>query len=188
MKKFAVTAALACCVIGFAQGQWEPGIKGGLNLSDVSNFNGNNRISGHAGLLLHHSINSNWCIQPEILYSGQGQRYNTAAGERTLALSYIQVPVMFQYYPVKQLFFEAGPQVAFLTSAKTKNEEGDNKVEVDDSYRKADVGINLGVGIAATRQLGFYGRYHAGLMDISRNGNVTNRNRGGQIGMYVRLH
>lgn len=186
MKKIVILAAIACCTAGVLQAQLRPGIKGGLNVTDVSNFNGDNRISGHVGLFLHHTINSKWCIQPEVLYSGQGQKYNTGEGERTLALSYIQVPVMIQYYPVKQLYFEAGPQVAFLTSAKTKG--GSNDVEVDNAYRKADLGLNLGVGVAATRQLGFYARYTAGLSDISKNNNVTNMNRGGQLGMYVRLH
>jgi hypothetical protein len=186
MKKIVITAALACCMVIFAQAQLTPGIKGGLNLTDVSNFNGDNRVSGHVGLFLHHTINSRWCIQPEVLYSGQGQKYNTGEGERTLALSYIQVPVMIQYYPVRQLYFEAGPQIAFLTSAKSKGDNGD--VEVDGNYNKADFGLNLGVGIAATKQLGFYGRYNAGLTDISKNNNVTNMNRGGQLGMYVRFH
>lgn len=186
MKKIVVIAALVCCTASLAQAQLTPGIKGGLNISDVSNFNGDNRISGHVGLFLHHTINSRWCIQPELLYSGQGQKYNTGEGERTLSLSYIQVPVMVQYYPIRQLYFEAGPQVSFLTSAKSKGDGSD--VEVDGNYNKADFGLNLGVGIAATRQLGFYGRYNAGLTDISKNNNVSNMNRGGQLGMYVRLH
>lgn len=186
MKKFVVMAALACCMAGAIQAQTVPGIKGGLNLTDVSNFNGDNRLSGHVGLFLHHSLNSRWCIQPEILYSGQGQKYQTGEGERTLALSYIQVPVMVQYFPVKQLYLEFGPQVSFLTSAKVKG--GNNDVEVDNAYNKADVGVNLGVGIAATHQLGFYARYNAGLTDISKNNNVTNMNRGGQLGMYLRMH
>ncbi len=74
MKKVIVLAALACCSVGFIQAQTAPGIKGGLNLTDVSNFNGSNRVSGHVGLFLHHSLNSCWCIQPEVLYSGQGQK------------------------------------------------------------------------------------------------------------------
>jgi hypothetical protein len=169
------------------QAQVTPGIKGGLNVADISNFNGENRVSGHVGLFLHHTINPNWCVQPEVLYSGQGQKYMTVNGERTLALSYIQVPVMIQYYPVKQLYFEAGPQVSFLTSANVKG-EGADKVEVDGSYNKADFGINVGAGIAATHNLGFYARYNAGLTDITKNDNITRMNRGGQLGMYVRLH
>lgn len=93
---------------------------------------------------------------------------------------------MIQYYPVKQLYFEFGPQLSFLTSAKVKG--GGNDVEVDGGYRKADVGINLGVGVAATQQIGFYARYGAGLTDITKNGNTSNMNRVGQLGMFVRLH
>ncbi|AXY76484.1 PorT family protein [Paraflavitalea soli] len=188
MKKIVFLAVIACCSASVLQAQLKPGIKGGLNVTDVSNFNGDNRISGHVGLFLHHTINSNWCIQPEVLYSGQGQKYNAPDGERTLALSYIQVPVMVQYYPIRQLYFEAGPQVAFLTSAKSKGEGDKSDVEVDNAYRKADFALNVGVGVAATHQLGFYARYSAGLSDISKNNNVTNRNRVGQLGMYVRFH
>ena len=109
MKKCILILSMICLGTIAMQAQITPGIKGGLNVADVSNFNGDNRISGHFGLFLHHTINSNWCVQPEVLYSGQGQKYMTIDGERTLALSYIQVPVMVQYYPVKQLYFEAGP-------------------------------------------------------------------------------
>lgn len=186
MKKLLVLAGLACFTAGVLQAQVAPGIKGGVNVTDVSNLNGDNRVSGHIGLFLHKTLNARWCIQPEVLYSGQGQKFQTAAGERTLALSYIQVPVMVQYYPVRQLYFEFGPQVSFLTSAKVKG--GDTKAEVDDNYRTADVGLNVGIGIAATRQIGFYGRYQAGLTDISKNDNRTQLNRGGQLGAYIRLH
>ncbi|WP_315818726.1 hypothetical protein [Paraflavitalea speifideaquila] len=61
-------------------------------------------------------------------------------------------------------------------------------MELDAAHCKADFGINLGVGMAAIQRFGFYARYMAGLNDVSKNNIVTNRNRGGQLGMYVRLH
>lgn len=186
MKKVFLAAALLLGAAGMLPAQsLIPGIKGGLTVADVSNSNGDSRISGHAGLFLHHTINSRWCFQPEILYSGMGQRYETGGEDLTLALSYIQVPLMIQYYPVKQLYLEAGPQLGILTSAKVKG-DNDFKAEVDDDYRKADFGLNLGIGVAATPRFGFYGRYLLGLTDISDNSR-THYNRGGQIGAYVRL-
>jgi hypothetical protein len=187
MKKSILILSMLCLGMIATQAQFTPGIKGGINVADVSNFNGDNRISGHVGLFLHHTINANWCVQPEILYSGQGQKYMTLDGERTLALNYIQVPVMVQYYPVKQLYFEFGPQVSFLTSANVKG-GGSDKVEVDGAYNKADFGLNVGIGLAATSNIGFYGRYNAGLTDITKNDNITRTNRVGELGMYVRLH
>lgn len=185
MKKLMVVVGLLCVTAGVLQAQFEPGIKGGVNITDITHFNGDNRVSGHVGLFLHKTLNARWCIQPEVLYSWQGQKFQTAAGERTLALNYVQIPVMVQYFPVKQVYLEAGPQLGILTSAKVKND--DSKTEVDDNYTRADVGINVGVGVAATRQLGFYARYMAGLTDISKNDDRTHSNRGAQIGAYIRL-
>jgi hypothetical protein len=161
------------------------GIKGGLNIADVSNMNGDNRLSGHIGLFLHSSLNRNWSVQPEILYSGQGQQFKVGNEELTLALSYIQIPVMFQYYPTSQLYLEFGPQLGFLLAANIKND--DNKAEVDDAYNKVDAGLGLGIGIKATRMLGFYARYNIGLADISDENTQDHYNRVGQIGMSIRF-
>src|SRR5262245_47491748 len=101
------------------------GIKGGVNIASLSEFSGRSRISGHVGVFLHHTINKNWCLQPELLFSGEGQRYFLNGVEHTLALDYLQVPLMIQYYPVPQLYFEAGPQVGVLISAQDKVDEFD---------------------------------------------------------------
>jgi hypothetical protein len=186
MKKHLLALVLLFIVAGSSQAQkMTPGIKGGLNISDVSGINGDNRLSGHVGLFLHSRINSNWSVQPEILYSGQGQQYVFLNTEYTLALSYIQVPVMFQFHPVKQFYVEFGPQIGFLLSANVKND--DNKDEVDDDYKKVDVGISFGAGIQVTSMLGFYARYNAGLADISKNDNRDFFNRVGQLGVAIKL-
>ena len=192
MKKN-VLPFLLCCLIAYnSQAQkWTPGIKGGLNIADVSGFNGDNRLSGHIGLFFHGRINHQWSIQPEILYSGQGQRYLVEPfGTTTLALSYIQIPLMFQYYPAKQFYLEFGPQLGFLLSANVKDDN--HKTEVDDWFRKVDAAIGLGAGIQATRMLGFYARYNIGIADISKDENrlLNNRdhyNRVGEIGIAIKL-
>ena len=85
------------------------GIKGGVSFTDLSNFNGSNRVTGHAGIFLQQRIDRFWSIQPEILYAGMGQKYHTVAGERVVALDYIQIPLMFQVHPAKHFYFEFGP-------------------------------------------------------------------------------
>ena len=186
MKKYLLALSLFCIVAGNSQAQKvTPGIKGGLNIADVSGINGDNRLSGHVGLFLHSRINRNWSIQPEILYSGQGQQFMVVNNEFTLALSYIQVPVMFQFHPVKQFYVEFGPQLGFLLSANVKND--DDKVEVDDDYKKVDVGISFGAGIQVTNMLGFYARYNVGLADLTKNDNRDYFNRVGQLGVAIRL-
>jgi hypothetical protein len=186
MKKHVLTLILFCIVAGHINAQSvTAGIKGGLNISDVSSMNGDNRLSGHFGLFIHSRFNRNWAIQPELLYSGQGQQFVVINHEYTLALNYLQVPIMFQFYPAKQVFLEFGPQLGFLLSAKVKDD--DNKTEVDESYKKVDAGLALGFGIQATPMLGFYARYNAGLADITKNDNRDYFNRVGQIGMSIKF-
>jgi hypothetical protein len=188
MKKHALALFLFCIVaVNIRAQKITPGIKGGLNISDIAGVNGDNRLSGHVGLFLNSRINSQWAIQPEILYSGQGQQYDVPFNEdRTIALSYIQIPIMFQFYPVRQFYVEVGPQIGFLLSANDKESDGDNKVEVDSYYKKVDAGISFGAGFYVTSMLGFYARYNAGLADIRKN-NSDYFNRVGQIGVAIKL-
>jgi hypothetical protein len=187
MKKHIV--ALCLCLLTAAAVKAQKmsfGLKGGLNISDVSNINGDNRLSGHLGLYFNSRLNAQWSIQPELLYSGQGQQYRALGNEYTLALNYIQIPLMFQFRPVKQVYLEVGPQLGFLIAANVKD-DGD-KEEVDGAYKKADFGLNFGAGFMVTSKLGFYGRYNVGLADINDVSALSDRhNRVGQLGLFIRL-
>ena len=163
------------------------GAKGGFNISDVSGMNGNSRVSGHAGLYFNSVLGKGWAIQPELLYSGEGEKYHTALGDRVLALSYINVPVMFQYYPAKQVYVEFGPQLGVLASAGVKDTNG-NKVDVRNDYSRFAMSAGLGVGIKATDQVGFNARYNFGLTDITVNNNAVNYSNCLQVGIAVRIN
>lgn len=190
MKKTILTAAMlgGVALLGKVNAQHvSVGVKGGVNIAGVSKFSDDARVSANAGVFAHTQVSSNFCIQPEVLYSWQGGRFNTINGERTLALDYIQVPVMVQYYPVKQFYIEAGPQVAFLTNASIKNPDNGNKASINDAYKKADFAVNVGAGVRLTQQVGVFARYNIGVTDITTNENTTQRNQVGQVGAYIRL-
>ena len=161
------------------------GIKGGLNISDVAGLNGDNRLSGHIGVFINSKLSSQWSIQPELLYSGQGQQYRVGNEELTLALSYLQIPIMFQFHATKQFYIDFGPQIGILLAANNKND--DDKWEVDEYYKKADAGLAIGLGFDITRQVGIYGRYIIGLADISKRNLPDYSNRVGQIGLSFKF-
>ena len=77
MKKVTMILSVAVVSLLFStvNAQQAIGIKGGVNIANLSGFEGRSRISAHGGVFLHHTINKNWCFQPELLYSGEGQRY-----------------------------------------------------------------------------------------------------------------
>jgi hypothetical protein len=187
MKKLSFLT-LICLTCTLAQAQRViPGFKGGLNAANVSNLEGDNRISGHIGLFLHTSIAKDWAFQPEILYSGQGQRYWDNDTRFTWALNYINVPLMFQYYPVHRFYLEAGPQLGILVAARDKGPHGYNANVIDGAH-KTDVTLNLGMGYYINRTTGFYLRYGIGLSDITPDDNYTYSNRVLQLGVELRLH
>jgi hypothetical protein len=186
MKKnvLAIAVFMAFAINSQAQ-KISGGIKGGLNITDVAGLNGDNRLSGHIGVFLNSRLNAQWSIQPELLYSGQGQQFKVATEEFTLALNYVQIPIMFQFHPTKQAYLEFGPQIGLLLAANQKND--DDKWEVDEYYSKADIGLGVGLGFNLTRQVGIYGRYVLGLSDISKRNLPDYSNRVGMIGLSFKL-
>jgi hypothetical protein len=176
MKK--VTMLLSVAAISFlfssVNAQQAIGIKGGVNMTSLSGFEGRDRVSGHIGVFLHHTINRNWCFQPELLYSGEGQRYMSGGVERTLALGYLQLPLMIQYYPA-------------LLSAQDKADDEAGQINAKDDFTTGQVAIGLGIGYKASEQLILYGRYNFGLTDVSRFDNIVDHSNVGQLGVAIRF-
>jgi len=173
-------------IIENASAQFTVGIKGGLNFAHLSGFRGDGRTSGHIGLFLNHRMNPRWSIQPELLYNGKGTNYFDDGEERTIALDYISIPLMFQYNAISQLYFEFGPEIGFLASATDKGPRGDN-VNVKSDFRSNEIVLNVGIGFQATNKLGFYGRYGFGLTDVSLFDNIVDHTQTGQLGVSYRL-
>jgi hypothetical protein len=166
--------------------QVSAGIKGGVNFATLSGFNGDSRVAAHAGVFLNHTFNNNWSFQPELIYSGEGQRYFSDGFERTIALEYVQIPLMIQYFPMEKLYLEAGPQVGLLASAKDKADDGDFDYNVKNEFRNTQVGLNVGVGVKLNPSIGLYGRYSFGLTDVTFD-DIIDQSRVGQVGLFIRL-
>ena len=190
MKKIATIFSVAVISLfgSTVNAQQAVGIKGGVNIASLSGFEGRSRISGHGGVFLHHTINRTWCFQPELLFSGEGQRYIANTGEeRTLALGYLQLPLMVQYYPAPQVYLEAGPQFGLLLSAQDKVDDESGNINAKDDFTAAQVALGLGIGFKATEQLILYGRYNFGLTDVTRFDNIVDHSNVGQLGIAIRL-
>ncbi|HEY6979179.1 MAG TPA: porin family protein [Chitinophagaceae bacterium] len=192
MKKLLLSAGIILLVSGInlvnAQVKVQPGIKGGVSFSSVTNLKGDDRVTGHGGIFVNTMLNSHWSLQPELLYSAQGQKFNDQNGNKNvLALDYVQLPVMLQYHPVSKVYLEAGPQVGLLVNGKIEGPNDANKADVKDSYRKADFGVNVGLGINATKNIGIYGRYNLGVTDIAKSDAIYRQNRDIQVGAAIKF-
>lgn len=156
------------------------GIVGGFNLSSISSqsssitsefgmrpgFNAgvaanirfckrNERSSAKTGLL---------AFQPEVRYATMGGNNP----EYSIGTGYLMIPVMFQVYPIKNMYIEVGPEFA-LNLSHTPNHVAVGNYQLDLANLKAN-DIMLGVGIGyATNGFSVGLRYNHGFSNMAEN-------------------
>ena len=136
---------IAAMLVNFsanAQKKFTYGIKGGVNVAEITNLWSNNenqneivfegmdqKVFPVVGVFAEWRLASFFAVAPELLYSGQGVGAPTQSTsildgllkiDSKMSLSYINVPVMLKLYPFKWLSVDMGPQAGFLVAAKTK--------------------------------------------------------------------
>ena len=177
--------ALSC--FSSVNGQTGIGVKGGVNIANITDNPYKPRVSVHGGIFVNRSISRHFAIQPELLFSGEGQRVIHNSLEHRWSLNYIQIPLMFQVYPVSQLYIEAGPQVGFLISAKDKI-EGVPHSNIEANLSTVQFAIGAGLGVKVTDRIAVYGRYNFGLNDITTIDLIEHKSNVVQVGLAVRLN
>lgn len=162
------------------------GIKGGLNVYTINNENDaefDSKAGFNLGLLSHIHLAKQWAVQPEIVYSLQGATINTGNVETKINLGYINIPVLFQYMFDNGFRLQAGPQLGFLVSAKSKT--GSSSVDIKDNLKTVDFGLGVGAGYVHTPSgFGVDARYNFGLSNINDNSSDKLFNRGFQLGVF----
>jgi hypothetical protein len=165
------------------------GVKGGLNVYNISNDNNSkfdSKTGIHLGLLGHIHLDRSIAVQPELVYSSQGAKYTSGGTNYKLNLGYINIPVMLQYMFSNGFRLEAGPQLGFLISAKSEN--NNNSIEVKNNYKTVDFAAGLGVGyIKPSSGLGAGLRYNVGLSNINENSSVKSTNNGLQLSLFYQF-
>ncbi|GAB2552366.1 porin family protein [Rufibacter soli] len=173
-----------------AQAQSSFGIKGGVNYSNLSGdlkdeSRYNNKIGFAGGLYFNAPVVGDFfSIQPEILYSNKGYKYDdneqtTLLGreyryEGTSNFNYIDVPVLAKI-KAGPLFLEAGPQVSYLINVNDKTKTYvDGKLQdrtvsekSKEGYSDFEVGYAAGVGFATQSGVSLGLRYNGAFTDLA---------------------
>ncbi len=187
MKSIITTLFFVFLMAGVATAQHANiGIKGGLNAFTVNfddDSNNDWKIGFHLGLLGHFHLSDQFALQPEVVFSTQGAKYEIAGTEADLNLNYVNIPVLFQYMFDNGFRLQAGPQVGILVSANS--EANNNSLDMKDDFETIDLGLSVGVSyINPESNFGVDLRYNHGLTNINASGNVNAYNRGLQAGVF----
>ena len=136
----------------------EFGMRPGFNVGVAANIRfckRNERSSAKTGLL---------AFQPEVRYATMGGNNP----EYSIGTGYLMIPVMFQVYPIKNMFIEVGPEFA-LNLSHTPNNVAVGNYQLDLANLKAN-DIMLGVGIGYTiNGLSVGLRYNHGVSNMAEN-------------------
>ena len=173
MKKLMLFAALAVGYLSAINAQdISFGAKAGLNLASVSGDDTSgldSRLSFHLGAVAELEISEKFSIQPELLYSSQGAKYEDSytdfgfnITEKVVAkYDYLNLPIMAKYYIAEGFSIEAGPQIGVLLKAEADIEN------LNEFTKGIDFGLNFGFGYKLDNGLNFAARYNLGLSNIN---------------------
>ena len=140
------------------------GAKVGVNFS---NFTGdidmNKALTGfHIGAFVELELSEAITLQPELLFSSQGTKFEESGVSIDFNANYINLPVMFKYSVAEGFNLEAGPQIGFLISAELADED------IKDEMESIDFGMNVGASYDFSEQLFAQARYNIGLSNIAK--------------------
>ncbi len=217
-KLLSLVAILGIATVMYSQGDVKFGAKAGLNVATfsgtfVSGTEITPKLGIHAGAFAVIPVGkSKFSFVPELLLSQQGikQELNqtsldgsiVVAEKQTqdLKLTYLNVPLMFRYYVIKQLGIEIGPQfgyaigsnskITYTNSADPSQNQNISIKGFDDGFfvsngvtyrytntmKRFDAGVNFGATFDITKKLCVQARYNLGLTEVdSRPDSATGR-------------
>lgn len=199
-KPLLVLLSVLCLFVVARSQQLSYGAKVGLNFSSMDTEGESIKMGFNGGVFAQLKI-AKFSIQPELLYSMQGAKYDyeTQWGDIIIQYTgkvnttYLSVPIMLQYNIISGLKLEVGPQFGFLLSAKNKPDDWESK-DIKDSMKEMDIAVNFGASYKLPMApVGFYARYSLGVTDIFEKHSyvVFEREKGKnkmiQLGMFVQF-
>jgi len=162
------------------------GLKAGLNFANLNledNTDLKAKTSFYLGALAHLHISKHFALQPELMYSGQGAKYD--ATDTKVNLNYLNLPILAQYMTGSGFRLQTGPQVGALVSAKLKTDNNDT--DIKDEYKKIDFSWVFGASYVTNSGFGVDARYNLGLSNIN-DGTSKIQNRVFQVGVFYQFN
>ncbi len=150
----------------FSQTQYRWGLAGGVNAARLINSTEDTKpINGfHVGLIGEAKYNNHFGIKLGALSSSKGSIFKEKDNlnqihEKEFKLTYVDIPILANWYFLKVFSFQIGTQTSFLLNAEYQGDSVKNKLKITDISMVSGIGFDAYVLNAAIR-------YNYGLLDI----------------------
>lgn len=180
MKKILLTLITIIAINAATSAQIRFGVKGGINLANVSkieqgvSYVTSSNLAFHVGIVLDSPLSENFSIQPALLFSQKGFIFNDSRDIYELTSNYIEVPVNFLYHVTDALTVGAGPYLGYALSASGKETSRGKSQTIDfDLAKRIDYGINITAGYEVIAGLVISANYSLGLANFGINAPST---------------
>lgn len=219
-KSLLLLFLLLISTAGFAQKlRW--GVKGGMNFSTLTHadltqsaikqaqnpspepgrdwsVDPKTKHGFHIGLFVELPIRNSprFTLQPEAVYSRQGARYknlleSSGVEKGEIRIDYLNIPFIFKYNPIGNLFIELGPQISFALHSSEKEtingKEQTNPVHFFIRHKTIDLGASMGLSYRFFQKVDLSARYSVGTIHIFKETEATIKNRNAQVSVGYRF-
>jgi hypothetical protein len=174
MKKYMFTLMVAFLLSVISQINAQSGIgygiKAGINISDQvtsgkgENVNVNSLLRYNGGGYFNYFFSDKFAVQPELLISGKGSDWDDPVYDVKDLLTYIDLPVLIRYQVIDLVNLHAGPQFGYLLSANQKDKTSGEVTNINEYYKKSDLGLVIGAEVNLAFKLNITVRYVFGLI------------------------
>ena len=176
---FAVVITTLFTTAIFAQSKTSFGIRAGVNFQNLNGKDGNGdkldnklKTGFNAGVNAEIPVGIDFYLQPGLLFSTKGAKYNFMNVEVKRNISYLELPVNFLYKPELgkgRMLLGFGPYAAFAVGGTIKGTNPDIDMEFGDQpgeTKRFDAGANLLAGYECSNKLSFQLNAGLGLINM----------------------
>ena len=179
MLFYSVIASLLLTVPALAQSDVTYGIRAGVNFqnlngkdSDGDKLENDLKTGFNGGVNAEIPVGIDFYLQPGLLFSTKGAKYNFLGTEATRNISYLELPINFLYKPELgegHLLLGFGPYAAYALGGKIKADGTDIDMEFGNEVGETkpfDAGANLLAGYEFSNNLSFQLNAGLGLINM----------------------
>lgn len=156
-----------------AQPDFGAGVKGGLTMATQSTTGAGENVAVrqligyNAGVYGNVFITDFLGIQAELQVVSRGSDWDDPFYNVKDLLTYIDLPILVKFQPIKYANIHVGPQIGYLLAAKHEDNDDGELTDIMELYHPLDLGLAFGAEANLPFRINFTVRYVLGLVSAT---------------------